>query len=154
MAKRLITMFVLSAAAIFAGPASAVTCYTILDKGDSVLYKGSEPPFDLSMTPAAAAVREDMRRGGQYMIVSYVDDCIPIGSSRWMTASGTGSYAPASVDEIVAGMRPFAADVGGVSGTPTSVSGVSWGGPTQTAAPASRAAPAARSSSSGMRSGY
>ena len=151
MAKRLITMFALSAAAIFAGPAAAVTCYTILDKGDTVLYKGSEAPVDLSMTAAAATAREDIRRAGQYMIVSYVDDCIPIGSSRWMSASGTGSYAPVSVDEIVAGMRPFAAEAGGAGRTPTSVSGVQWGAGT---APRTTPAPAARSSSSSMRSGY
>ena len=150
MAKRLITMLALSAAAIFAGPAAAVMCYAVLDKSDTVLYSGSEPPVDLSMTTAGAAAREDMRRHGQYMIVSYVDECIAIGSSRWMSAAGTGSYAPASVDEIVAGMRPFAA--GAPSGTPTSASGGTRGA---VAAPAPRAAaPAARSSSSSMRSGY
>src|ERR1700752_5164009 len=105
MAKRVITRLALSAAAIFAGPASAVMCYTILDKSDAVLYSGSEPPVDLSMTAAGAAARGDMRRAGQYMIVSYVDECLAVGSTRWMSAAGTGSYAPASVDEIVSGMR-------------------------------------------------
>jgi hypothetical protein len=147
MANRMITMLALSAAAIFAGPASAVMCYTILDKSDSVLYSGSEPPVDLSMTAAGAAARDGMRRAGQYMIVSYVDECIAVGSSRWMSAAGTGTYAPASVDEIVSGMRPFA--VGAPSGTPTSV------GAARPAAAAPRAAaPAVRSGSSGMRSGY
>ena len=147
MAKRLIALLGLSAAAIFAGPASAVTCYTILDKSDSVLYNGSEPPIDLSMTPAAGAAREDMRRTGQYMIVSYVDECLAIGSSRWMSAAGTGSYAPASVDEIVSGMRPFAA--GAPSGTPTSTSGGA-----KAAAPSANAPAGRTSSSSSTRRGY
>jgi hypothetical protein len=147
MAKRLITVLALSAAVIFAGPASAIMCYTILDKSDAVLYNGSASPVDLSMSAGAAATREDMRRAGQYMIVSYVDECLAIGSSRWMSAAGTGSYAPASVDEIVSGMRPFA--VAAPSGTPSSVGAVTPG----PAAPRA-AAPAARSSSSSMRSGY
>ena len=148
MAKRLITMLALSAGAIFAGPASAIMCYTILDKSDTVLYNGSESPVDLSMTAAAAAARENMRRAGQYMIVSYVDECLAVGNSRWMSAAGTGSYTPASVDEIVSGMRPFAA--GAPSGTPTSVGGVPASAP---AAPRA-ATPAVRSGSSSMRSGY
>jgi hypothetical protein len=87
-----------------------------------------------------------MRRRGEYMMSSYVDDCLLVSSSRW-TNTGTQAYGPASVDEIVAGMRPFAS--GAPSGTPTSVRGVPSG-----AGPAARAAPAARSGSTGMRSGY
>jgi hypothetical protein len=128
-----------AAAAMFAGPASALTCYTILDKGDTVIYRGYEPPVDMSA--AGATARETMRRQGQYMMISYVDECLLVGGSRWMSASQTGTYAPATVDEIVSGLRPFAS--GAPSGTPTSV-----GGASRTPA-APRAAPAARSSSSG-----
>lgn len=146
MSKWIVTLLAVSAAAIFAGPASAIVCYTLLDKSDAVIYRGYESPVDLSMTPAGTAAREDMRRRGEYMMSSYVDDCLLVSSSRW-TNTGTQAYGPASVDEIVSGMRPFAA--GAPSGTPTSVSGVPGRG-----APAARAAPAARSGSTGMRSGY
>ena len=141
----LILLGLTAAAAMFAGPASALTCYTILDKSDTVIYRGYEPPVDMSA--AGAVARESMRRQGQYMMVSYVDECLLVGGSRWTSAAQTGTYAPATVDEIVSGVRPFA--VGAPSGTPTSVSGVP-----ASAAPAQRNAPAARSSSSSMRSGY
>jgi hypothetical protein len=146
MAKRLFALLGLSAAAIFAGPASAVMCYTVLDKSDTVLYSGSEPPVDLSMTTAGAAARDAVRRAGQYMIVSYVDECLAVGNSRWMSAAGTGSYAPASVDEIVSSMRPFAA--GAPSGTPASAGGAKG------AAPSANAPAARSSSSSSTRRGY
>jgi len=143
--RTIILLALTAAAAMFAGPASALTCYTILDKSDTVLYRGYEPPVDMSA--AGAAARESMRRQGQYMMVSYVDECLLVGGSRWVTAAQTGTYAPATVDEIVSGIRPLAS--GAPSGTPTSV-----GGATNVSPPAQRAAPAARSSSSGMRSGY
>ena len=149
MGKRTIILLAMSAAAIFAGPASAVVCYTVLAKGDQVVYPGYEPPVDMSMTPAGAADREAMKRRAEYMMISYVDDCLLVGSSRW-ASTGAAGYATASVDEIVSGMRPFASDVGGVSGHPTSMSGVAWGAPAQKAAPAAKAS----SSSSSMRSGY
>ena len=133
----------MSVAAMFAGPASALVCYTVLDKGDQVVYRGYEAPVDMSMTPAGAADRDAMKRRGEYMMISYVDDCLLVGTSRWAT-TGAAGYATASVDEIVSGMCPFASDVGGVSGTPTSMSGVSWGIP--------KAAPAANSSSGGSTS--
>lgn len=146
MGNRTIILFALTAAAaMFAGPASGLACYTILDKSDTVVYRGYEPPVDMSA--AGAVARESMRRQGQYMMVSYVDECMLVGGSRWMSAAQAGTYAPATVDEIVSGMRPFAA--GAPSGTPTSV-----GGAPSVSPPAQRAAPAARSSSSGMRSGY
>ena len=147
MGKRTIILLAMSAAAMFAGPASALVCYTVLDKGDQVVYRGYEAPVDMSMTPAGAADRDAMRRRGEYMMISYVDDCLLVGTSRWASAGAAG-YTTASVEEIVAGMRPFAADVGGVSGAPTSTSGVRWGAPSGTPAPA------ARSSSTSTRSSY
>jgi len=141
MCKRFLTLFALLAASAAAGPASAIQCYTLLDKSDAVIYRGYEPPVDMSA--AGAEAREAMRRQGQYMMISYVDECLLVSSSRWTA----GNYGPASVDEIVSGMRPFAA--GAPSGTPTSL-----GGATTVAPPSQRAAPAARSSTTGMRSGY
>jgi hypothetical protein len=146
MSKSTFTALALTAAAaILASPASAVMCYTVLDKSDAVLYRGYEPPVDMSA--AGSAARESMRRQGQYMMVSYPEECLLVGGSRWMSASQTGTYAPATVDEIVSGMRAFAS--GAPSGTPTSI-----GGASNASSPAQRAAPAARSSSTGMRSGY
>jgi hypothetical protein len=141
MGKSTITALALAAAAaMFAGPASALVCYTLLDKSDTVIYRGYDVPVDMSA--AGAAAREAMRRRGEYMMISYVDDCLLVSESRWTT----GKSGPASVEDIVSGMRSFAS--GAPSGTPTSV-----GGATSPRPPA-QGAPAARSSSSGMRSGY
>jgi hypothetical protein len=143
MCKRLLMLFALLAASAAAGPASAVVCYTLLDKGDQVIYRGYDVPVDMSA--AGQPAREAMRRRGEYMIVSYVDNCLLVAASRWTT----GKFGPASVDEIVADMRPFAA--GAPSGTPTSVGGAT--SPLPPARPTAPA-PAVRSGSSGMRSGY
>jgi hypothetical protein len=149
MGKRTMMLLAMSAAAMFAGPASAIVCYTVLDKSDQVVYRGYEAPVDMSVTPAGAADREAMRRRGEYMMISYVEDCLLVGTSRW-ASTGAAGYATASVDEIVSGMRPFGSDVGGVSGAPTSMSGVAWGAPAQKAAPAAKSS----SSSSSNRSSY
>jgi hypothetical protein len=143
MCKRLVTFLALSAAAAVAAPASAVVCYTVLQKDETVIYRGYEPPVDMSMAPVAIAAREAMRRRGEYMMVAYPDDCLLVSPSQWSSAG----YTPASVDDIVSAMRPFAS--GAPSGNPTSYSG------TPTARPSAAApAPAARSSSTGMKSGY
>jgi hypothetical protein len=141
MCKRLLTFLALSAALGVAGPASAVVCYTVLQKDDTVIYRGYEPPVDLSMTPAGIAARDAMQRRGQYLMIAYPDDCLLVSPSRWSSAG----YTPATVDDIVSGMRPFAS--GAPSGIPTSYSGT----PTARTAPAPAAA---RSGSTGMRSGY
>ena len=146
MCRRLLTLLAFSAAVVAAGPASAVVCYTLLDKSDQVLYRGYDVPVDLSA--AGAADREAMRRRGEYMMISYVDECLLVQSSRLTT----GEYAPASVEEIVSGLRPFA--TGAPSGTPTSV-----GGPASSPLPPARpiaggGTSGVRSGSTGMRGGY
>jgi hypothetical protein len=139
MCKRFVTLFALLIAAAAAGPASAVVCYTLLDANDGVIYRGYDAPVDMSA--AGAAQRNAMRARKEYLMVSYVDDCLLVSPSRWTTAS----FGPASVEEIVAGMRPFAA--GAPSGTPTSI-----GGATNVRPPAAPR-PAVRSGSTGTR-GY
>ena len=114
MSRRLTMLFAVVAAAA-ASPASAVTCYTLLDASDAVLYRGYEPPVDLSA--AGAAQREAMRQRKEYMMVGDVDDCFLVASSRWVTSGTPGAAGPASVDEIVAGVPAMAS--GAPSGTPT-----------------------------------
>ena len=138
--RKLWIMIAAFAAAALPGTASAVVCYTLFDKGDNVLYQDSVPPIDMSERGAAA--RDAMRQHHEYLLVYEVEHCPSIAA-----ASGSTGYHPATVDEIVAGMRPFAPTVPGASvGRPSSGGAVS----------APRAAPAAsaRSGSSGMRSGY
>src|SRR5262249_45640030 len=113
--RRLLALFVFLAAACAAGSASAVACFTLMNKSDEVIYRGYDWPVALSA--AGAEAREAMRSRGEYLIIAYPDDCLLVSASRW----STGSYGPASVDDIVSDMRPFAS--GAPSGTPTSFGG-------------------------------
>ena len=145
MRIRSITVLALSAAAaMFAVPASAITCYTLLDANDTVLYRGYEPPVDMSAAPWAAS--EALRQKKQFLMISNVDDCLLVA-----TPNEAGNFRPATADEIVAGMRQF-----GTSkfATPGGV-GASYGRATAAAPPApGSAAPAMRSGSTSQRGGY
>ena len=145
MRIRSIAVLALSTAtAMFAVPASAIVCYTLLDTSDTVLYRGYEPPVDMSAAPWAAS--EVLRQKKQFLMISNVDDCFLVASP-----SEAGRYGPATVEEIVSGMRQFGtskfASPGGV--------GASYGRATAAPPPApSSAAPAMRSGSTSQRGGY
>jgi hypothetical protein len=82
-----------------AAPAVAGTCYVVYDRGNTVIYQGQQPPVDLSASGYDA--REAMRRRGEFM-ESFESQSCPERSAR--TRAGQGE---ASVDEIVAGIRPY-----------------------------------------------
>ena len=145
MRIRSITVFALSAAAaMFAVPASAIVCYTLMDNSDTVLYRGYEPPVDMSAAPWAAS--NWLRQRKQFLMISNVDDCLLVASP-----DEAGNFRPATADEIVAGMRQFGsskfASPGGAA--------MSYGRATAAAPPASSSpAPAMRSGSTSQRGGY
>ena len=80
-------------------PAVAGTCYVVYDRGNNVVYQGQHPPVDLSVTGIDA--REAMRHRGEFMESFETQNC-PERNAR--TRIGQGE---ASVDEIVAGIRPY-----------------------------------------------
>ncbi len=82
-----------------AAPAVAFDCYAIVDQHDQVVYQSTQSPLDLS--DAGAAARDDLRARGDQLIAMNAETC-PAVDTRHI-AGGTGS---ATVDEIVAGMRP------------------------------------------------
>jgi hypothetical protein len=132
--RRLTILAAVLAAVALPGAASAVTCYTVVDRSDATIYQGSEPPFDLS-TEGGPAARSALRGRNEFLMISEVDHCLPISPPPGATA-----YRAASVDEIVSGIREYARSTGG--GTTTSP-GRSGG--------AAAASSSARSSSSGAR---
>ena len=81
------------------GPAAALNCYMVVDRGNHVVYQNLQSPVDLSDKGAAA--RDAMRARGDQLIAMDSDDCPSIDTRH--LASGD---KPATVDEIVAGMRP------------------------------------------------
>lgn len=89
-----------AALACGAGAASAMTCYTVLDRNDNVVYRGTIPPVDLS--ERGAAEREAMRRRGQHMIAMDADRCPGV---EYFTGSAGSSTL--TVDQIVGGIVPM-----------------------------------------------
>ena len=62
-----------AAGALLAAPASAVTCYQLLDRNDNVVYRDIYPPVDLS--DEGAAQRQVLRARGEHLISMEVDRC-------------------------------------------------------------------------------
>lgn len=95
-----------------AAPAAAVNCYVIVDRNNEVIYQGTTSPIDLS--DAGQAGRDAMRARGQQLIAMDADRCPAIDRAQI-----AGKGGPASVDEIVAGMRsaiPFGRPAAGGEG--------------------------------------
>ena len=61
------------AAALLASPASALTCYRILDANDNVIYQDIYPPIDLS--DGGDAERKALRARNEHMIAMESDRC-------------------------------------------------------------------------------
>ena len=121
-----------------AEPAAAFNCYAIVDRSNEVIYQDTKAPIDMSDEGATA--RDALRGLGQQLITMDTEHCPPIDRGRI-----AGKGGPATVDEIVAGMRPAVpfgaargseatADAGGIKLPRISVpratgGGMSVGGP-------------------------
>lgn len=82
-----------------AAPAWALNCYMVVDRTNNVVYQNLQSPVDLSDRGAPA--RDAMRARGDQLIAMDTDDCPSIDTRHLATGD-----KPATVDEIVAGMRP------------------------------------------------
>jgi hypothetical protein len=114
------------AAATASLPAGALVCNIVFDRNDQVIYRDVTPPLDLS--DGGARARAQMRQRGEYLMVIDTDRCAPV-------APRTDKSSAASVEDIVAGMRPY---MGRGGGQVTSGGAAAGGGGTavRTAAPA------------------
>jgi len=93
----------IAATAAFAGavvPVAAMQCYTVLDRSDNVVYRGTVPPLDLS--ERGDPEREAMRQHGQHLIAMDADRCPGV---EFFT--GTAGTSNLSVDQIVGGIKPL-----------------------------------------------
>jgi len=120
------------AVAALPNAAGAITCYTVVDQQDTTIYQDTEPPFDLS-TEGGPAARASLRAKHEFLNISDANRCPQISAPP-----GATGYQPASVDDIVAAIRPYASIPSGTGVAPSAARG---GG--RAAAPA----PAPRSSS-------
>jgi hypothetical protein len=100
------------AVAALPNAAGAITCYTVIDQHDTTIYQDTEPPFDLS-TEGGPAARVGLRAKHEFLTISDAARCPQISAPP-----GATGYQPASVDDIVAGIRPFASGGGGTVTSP------------------------------------
>lgn len=130
-----------AALALLAGSASAITCYTVLDRSDNVVYRGIIPPIDLS--DQGQAERDAMRQRGQHLIAMDTDRCL--GVEYFTGAAGSSTL---TVDQIVGALPLRGRSPGGnvQQFTPTAPASTGPSG-AKLQAPAA-AAPAKRSTSS------
>jgi len=115
--------------------ASALTCHIVLDRADTVVYRDTVPPVDLSDRGRAA--RAAMRQRGEFLLMIEADQC-----SRFVATTGAAGAGGATVEEIVAGLRSY--QVAGSGGGVMS-SGVMSSGVTSSARPSAGPAPSSPS---------
>mgnify|MGYP006927332507 CR=1 FL=1 len=82
--------------------AGAAPCYIVVDGNDAVVFRDTQPPFDLSdpKSPERAALRQR----GQHLIVAEFDKCYAVGFISPTTGATTSS-----VDDIVMQLKPAVA---------------------------------------------
>jgi hypothetical protein len=134
--RRLSLCLACAAAALVAPIVQAVTCDIVLDRNNNVIYQDTTPPVDMSERGAAA--REKMRQRGELLMIIESDQC-----PRLVYAPVTGA---ASVDAIVAEMRPYVAVTSGMGMSAAGGGGVYGSSGAAAAAAPAAAAGAARSS--------
>ena len=127
-----------------AGLAMAAPCYLILDRNDAVIYRDTQPPFDLS-TDNNSAERKALRQRGQHLLVAEFDRCDAVGY-----ISPTTGSTQASVDDIVMLLRPTIGSSVGVTGNSPTPAAPSRGAKGAPSAPA----PTAKSSAPGVSRTY
>jgi hypothetical protein len=128
------------AALCVTGLAVGAPCFLILDRDDTVIYRDTVPPFDLSTS--GSPERAALRQRGQHLLVAEFDRCDAVGSIS-PTTGGTS----ATVDDIVMGLKPAAGTSVGMSGNPapSSASGTSTGARSAPTPPQRSPAPAKKS---------
>ena len=89
---------------LFAMGAEALLCDIVIDRTGMVVYQDIVPPVDMS--PRGAAARDRMRERGEQLMVIEAEQC-----PRLVFSTIANS---ASVDEIVASMRPYVGATGGM----------------------------------------
>jgi hypothetical protein len=113
--------------------AYALTCHIVLDRGDTVIYRDTVPPVDLSERGRAA--RAAMRQRGEFLLMIEADQC-----SRFVATTGAAGAGGATVEEIVAGLRSY--QVAGSGGGVMSSGVMSGARPSTGPAPSAPSAPA------------
>ena len=139
----LLASLALLAGTFAAGSAGALTCYSVLDRSDNVIYRDTYPPVDLS--DQGAAERERMRRRGEHLLAMETDRCPTL--EFFLGNAGSPSL---TVDQVIAGMPARSAlSAAGVGADPRpGIATGGGGGGKRGATAAAKPAPAKSKSSS------
>jgi len=106
-----------AALAVAAGVATASTCYVILDAKETIVYRASVPPVDMSDRGASA--RDALRQRGNYLLFMDTDRCTPIGfESGEVISRQSNTGAITAVDEGAVARAPRIQPARATSGTP------------------------------------
>ena len=103
--------------ALVAGVGAASTCYVVLDAKETIVYRASRPPVDMS--ERGAATRDALRQRGNYLLFMETERCVPIGvdgGEEISRQSNTGSIT--AVDEGAVARAPRIQPARATSGTP------------------------------------
>jgi len=92
-----LALAVACAAFALPGPAAALTCYTLLDRNENVIYRDTYPPVVLS--DRGTAERDRMRARGEHLIAMESDRCPNV---EFFT--GSAGSAKVDVDAMVDGV--------------------------------------------------
>jgi len=98
-------------AVAFASSSQALTCYTVFDRSDNVVYRDSLPPVDLSDPTSGRAA---LQQRGEYLMITDADRCPQVAF-----VFGANGSSTLSTDEFLNGIRS----------TDTARSGVPAGAP-------------------------
>jgi len=103
--------------AVAACAAEASNCYVILDAKETIVYRASTPPVDMSARGAAA--RDALRQRGNYLLFMDTEQCVPIGTNSGEAISrqsNAGSIT--AVDEGAVARAPGIQPARPTAGTP------------------------------------
>jgi len=107
--RKLANALVIGAALLLPLPATAAMCYVLVDRNDTVVYRDSYSPIDLS--DRGTADREMLRKRGEHLIAMDVESCPTI--NYFLGPAGSRTL---SVDQVVDGVPV----VDGAGARPTS----------------------------------
>lgn len=98
--------------ALSAAPAHALVCFVVIDRDDTVIYRATLPPVDMSAE--GDAMREALRARRQHLMFVEFDRC-PEVSYRF----GEAGSRSLSIDSAIDGMPPAGRGNGpGAAGAP------------------------------------
>ena len=128
-----------AAFAVLAVPASAVTCYLVLDRNDNVIYQDIFPPLDLS--DAGDAERKAMRARNEHMVAMEADRC-----PRLELIAGPGVGMRINLEEMGDALTSLNKPAGGAGAPPLAKQGANPSAPAPAAAKPKASKPPAKPS--------